>query len=83
MKPDALILSVLEMLKERGLKLFYASLVLLVIADIFVEKTHGAFTGHTWLGFYAFYGFVSCVLIIVISKALGKLFLFKKEDFYD
>lgn len=83
MKLDKLILSVLEMLKERGMKLFYIVLVLLVVGDIFVPKTEPEFTGHTWVGFYAFYGFISCVLIIVISKALGKLFLFKKEDFYD
>lgn len=83
MKPDKLILSVLEWLKERGMKLFYASLVLLVAVDFFVPKEEPAFTGHAWVGFFALYGFVSCVLIIVISKALGKLFLFKKENFYD
>ena len=33
--------------------------------------------------FYGFFGFVGCVLIIVVSKALGKAFLQKKEDFYD
>lgn len=83
MKLDKLILSFLEILRVRGMRLFYISLVLLVVGDIFVPKTEPEFTGHTWVGFYAFYGFMSCILIIVISKALGKLFLFKKEDFYD
>ncbi len=33
--------------------------------------------------FYAGYGFVSCVLIIVVSKALGKAFLQQPEDYYE
>ncbi len=33
--------------------------------------------------FFILYGFLGCVLIIVASKALGKLFLQKKEDYYD
>jgi hypothetical protein len=34
-------------------------------------------------GFYVFFGFAGCVAIILISKALGKLLLQKKEDYYD
>ncbi len=83
MKLDELILSVLEKLRVHGMKLFYITLVLLVVGDVVIPKDEPQFTGHTWPGFFAFYGFISCVLIIVISKALGKLFLFKKEDFYD
>ncbi len=33
--------------------------------------------------FYAAFGFIGCVLIIVVSKALGKGFLQKREDYYD
>ena len=33
--------------------------------------------------FYALYGFVGCVLIIVVSKALGKLFIQKRENYYE
>lgn len=33
--------------------------------------------------FYAGFGFVGCVLIIIVSKALGKAFLQKPEDYYD
>jgi drug/metabolite transporter (DMT)-like permease len=41
---------------------------------------------HAWDAiplFYAAYGFVGCVLIIVVSKALGKALLQKREDYYD
>lgn len=33
--------------------------------------------------FYAGYGFVGCVAIIVVSKALGKAFLQQSEDYYE
>ena len=33
--------------------------------------------------FYAFYGFTGCILIIVVSKALGKVALQKGEDYFD
>ena len=33
--------------------------------------------------FYAAYGFFGCLLIIVLSKALGKRLLQKPEDYYD
>ena len=29
------------------------------------------------------YGFVSCVAIIVVSKLIGKLWLMRREDYYD
>ena len=34
-------------------------------------------------GFASLYGLVSCVLIIVVSKFLGKLFLMRREDHHD
>jgi hypothetical protein len=33
--------------------------------------------------FFALYGFIGCLLIIVFAKSLGKLFLRKREDYYD
>ncbi|MDQ8202060.1 hypothetical protein [Pelagicoccus sp. SDUM812003] len=40
---------------------------------------------HAWDSiplFYCMFGFVGCVLIIVVSKFLGKAWLQKKEDYY-
>jgi hypothetical protein len=34
-------------------------------------------------GFWAIYGFVGCVLIIVGSKAIGGILLQRKEDYFD
>ncbi len=33
--------------------------------------------------FYIIWGFISCVLIIYVSKWIGKLFLFRSESYYD
>lgn len=83
MKPDKLILSVLEKLKASGMKLFYALLVLVVAVDVFVPKEEGAFHGHTWVGFYAFFGLLGAFVTTAFWKGLSKLFLHKKDDFYD
>lgn len=37
----------------------------------------------TFPAFWAVYGFVGCVVIILVSKAIGKYFLQRKEDYYD
>jgi hypothetical protein len=40
---------------------------------------------HPWEvlpGFYALYGFVACVLLVLIAKELRKI-LMRKEDYYD
>lgn len=66
---------------KRFLKVFYASLVLLVIADFFVEK-HPYFAFEGAPSFFAAYGFISCVLLVLVAKVL-RLFLMKGEDYYD
>lgn len=33
--------------------------------------------------FFALFGFIGCLVIIVFAKSLGKLFLRKKGDYYD
>jgi len=40
---------------------------------------------HPWeamLGFYAVYGFVACVLLVLLAKEMRKV-LIRKEDYYD
>ena len=63
--------------------LSYTVLVMLVVADLFVPREHPHFIGDFIPGFWAVFGFVSCVLIIVVSKWLGKKFLFRPEDYYE
>jgi hypothetical protein len=62
---------------------FYISLGLALGADLFVSHEEGHFFWERIIGFGAVYGFVSCVLIIVVSKAVGHMGLMKPEDYYD
>ncbi|GAB4171269.1 MAG: hypothetical protein Tsb0017_03250 [Geothermobacteraceae bacterium] len=61
---------------------FYVVLVLLVLPDFFMHKHHLFYRVEGWPGFYALFGFVSCVVIILVSKALG-FWLKRREDYYD
>lgn len=61
---------------------FYIVLVLLVLPDFFLHKHHLFFKVESWPGFYALFGFVACVAIILISKLLG-FWLKRQEDYYD
>lgn len=61
-----------------------AGLALLVIWDaLFVDKGHAHTSIETIPGFWAVYGFVACVLIIIVSKWYGHLGIMTREDYYD
>lgn len=60
---------------------FFTALVLVLIAEAFVDM-HGEFQMEHFYGFYAVYGFISYVSLIVIAKLLRKI-LMRKEDYYD
>jgi len=61
----------------------WVTLASLVVIDFFLPRPYLHFFWDSLPGFSAVYGFVSCILIIVVSKALGKLWLLKPEDYYD
>lgn len=79
----------IDFLRQRLKRVIAVSLVaiaLLVVIDAipaFVDKHHA----HTKLehipGFWAVFGFVACVLIVIASKAFGKAGIMKREDYYD
>jgi hypothetical protein len=60
------------------------SLLLLVVIDwLFVDKS-AAHTGpEHYIAFWALFGFVSCVVIIFLSKWYGYLGILTREDYYD
>ncbi|MBI5343790.1 MAG: hypothetical protein HZB21_01675 [Deltaproteobacteria bacterium] len=61
----------------------YIALALVFAADFFIQRHHAVFIWDNIPGFSAVYGFISCVLIIVVSKFVGHAWLMKKEDYYD
>ncbi|MBM4182150.1 MAG: hypothetical protein FJ209_11435 [Betaproteobacteria bacterium] len=56
---------------------FIAVLALTVIAGFFTDL-HPHFEIEGWYGFYAVYGFITCLLMILGAKALG--LLLKRPD---
>ena len=65
---------------KRFLFVFYISLAVLLAVDPFVPK-HAEFGWETSPGFFAAYGFVSCVLLIFVARVL-RIFIMRGEDYY-
>ena len=63
--------------------IMFGILAFLVILDVIVPAKYERFPWDGIGGFGAVYGFVSCVLIIVVSKALGYALLYRPEDYFD
>ena len=61
--------------------IFIAILVATVIAGFFVHQ-HESFGIEDSYGFFAWYGFITCVGMVVFAKILG-IFLKRPEDYYD
>lgn len=58
------------------------TVISLILEFVFLSD----YDSHWWNaipGFYIIWGFLSCVVIIYVSKWLGKLFIFRSEEYYD
>ena len=78
------LIDIIEKLRTKTVKkLAYGILVLLVAADFIIPRHEIHFFGDKIPGFWSLYGFISCVLIIVVSKWLGYHWLMRDEDYYD
>ncbi len=60
---------------------FIAILAATVLADLFISG-HPVFGIDGLIGFYAVYGFLSCVALIALARGLG-LLLKRPDDYYD
>jgi hypothetical protein len=69
---------------RRGL---YVCLAVVALAEILLphilagSESHFSFEDFPAWG--SLYGLLSCVAIIVVSKLIGKLWLMRREDYYD
>ena len=66
---------------QRMLKGFYALCILLVLID-FVVHRHIGFGWEKIPAFYAIYGFIACVVLVVLAKIMRK-YVMRKEDYYN
>jgi hypothetical protein len=72
-------------MKVRLLFIILLAFLLSVFADFFLFGGGGE--GHFWwsrfYGFFALFGFLGCLAIILFSKVLGGLWLQRTEDYYE
>lgn len=65
-------------------KLSYLALILVFVSDFFVSRAHAIYIWDKIPGWGAFYGFLSCVLIILVSKFIGhQCGVMQDEDYYN
>jgi hypothetical protein len=63
------------------LRVFYTICAVLFILD-FVLHRHVTHSWENLPGFYAIFGFVACVALVLIANQMRKV-LMRKEDYYD
>lgn len=63
------------------LRIFYGICALLVALD-FVVHRHTEFRWEGLPAFYPLYGFVGCVILVIVAKWMRR-FLMRPEDYYD
>jgi hypothetical protein len=60
----------------------YAFCGLLFAMDFLYHK-HGHFGFESWPGFYAWYGFLCCVVLVYLAKSVLRPLVKRGEDYYD
>jgi hypothetical protein len=79
----------IEFLRNRLKTVIWVScavLVLVVVLDAIpavVDKEHAHTAAEHWAGFWAVFGFIGCVVIILFSKWFGHLGIMTREDYYE
>lgn len=60
---------------------YYPWLGLLLLAELGVHR-HSIFPWEEWPGFYAAFGFVACVALVLAAKYVLRPLVMRKEDYY-
>jgi len=76
---------------KRLLRVFFGSIVVLLILDVVyiilskqhIINRHVAYQWEEYWGFYSIYGFVACVILVLVSKYILRPLVKRKEDYYD
>ncbi len=66
---------------KRILWILFAISAVSVVLDLTYHK-HGHYSFENIIGFHAFYGFVSCVVLVIAATQMRKL-VKRDEDYYD
>ena len=78
------LLEILELLRSKAAKrIAYGALIILIVVDFIIPRNEIHFFGDKIPGFWSLFGFIACVLIIMVSKWIGHLGLMQDENYYD
>ena len=71
---------------KRLIRIFFAVCIVVVGLDLFVHRhlsfAAGQFAAEGFFGFYAAYGFVACVVLVLAAKQMRRL-LMRSEDYFE
>ena len=78
------LLKIIEIFRRKTIKrIAYAVLILILVIDFFIPRHEIHFFGDGIPGFWSLFGFVACILIILISKWIGHLGIMQDENYYN
>ena len=78
------LLKIIEIFRTKTMKIIaYAALILIILIDFFIPRHEIHFFGDRIPGFWSLFGFVACILIILISKWIGYLGIMQDEKYYN
>ena len=78
------LLKIIEFFRTKTIKRFaYTTLIFIFVIDFFIPRHEIHFFGDGIPGFWSLFGFVACILIILISKWIGRLGIMKDENYYN
>ena len=78
------LLKIIEIFRTKTMKrISYATLILIILIDFFIPRHEIHFFGDRIPGFWSLFGFVACILIILISKWIGYLGIMQDEKYYN
>ena len=66
---------------KKALKIFYVICIGLLSIDLFFHR-HVLHSWENLWGFYGLFGFVACVVLVLVAKEMRKV-LMRDEDYYD
>ena len=78
------LLKIIEIFRTKTIKrTAYAALILIFVIDFFIPRYEIHFFGDRIPGFWSLFGFIACILIILISKWIGHLGIMQDENYYN
>jgi hypothetical protein len=80
----AMLIEFLRHRLKKVVRICFGILALLILVDtFFVNKEHAHTAPEHFPAFWSVFGFVGCVLIILLSKWFGHTGIMTREDYYD